>query len=145
MEDLIDSEKERDELKESKVCMVNMARKERETYTDPRLNHETCYMIEENLTPRKVLFRTKKKEVRLPLKGLSYRKTVKKYVTRYNAQDYEEKREDDKPILLEKRAHPGAFIIPCQVGKILKRKAICDLGSNINTMDLSTFQQIKGL
>ncbi|MCH95107.1 hypothetical protein A2U01_0016081, partial [Trifolium medium] len=37
---------------------------------------------------------------------------------------------------------PGTFTIPCTIGDIHVRRAICDLGANINLMPLSVFKKL---
>ena len=38
---------------------------------------------------------------------------------------------------------PGSFTIPCKVGNSIFKKALCDLGANINLMPLSIFKRLS--
>ena len=42
--------------------------------------------------------------------------------------------------LVQNKEDPGAFTIPCTVGSLHFRKALCDMGSSINLMPLSTYK-----
>ncbi|PHT32416.1 hypothetical protein CQW23_28753 [Capsicum baccatum] len=44
--------------------------------------------------------------------------------------------------LVQKKADPGAFTIPCTVGSMNLPKALCDLGSSINLMPLSVYRKL---
>ena len=44
--------------------------------------------------------------------------------------------------LVQKRADPGAFTIPCTVGSLDFAKALCDLGDSINLMPLAIYRQL---
>ncbi|PHT35976.1 hypothetical protein CQW23_23676 [Capsicum baccatum] len=44
--------------------------------------------------------------------------------------------------LVQKKADPGAFTIPCTVGSMNFAKALCDLGANINLMPLSVYRKL---
>jgi len=52
---------------------------------------------------------------------------------------------NEDTLLCEKQEDPRPFTVSSQIGHSLKRQALFDLGSSINTMDLLTFQRIKGL
>ena len=42
--------------------------------------------------------------------------------------------------LVQKKADPGAFTIPCTVGSLDFAKALCDLGASINLMPLAIYR-----
>ncbi|XP_060190996.1 uncharacterized protein LOC132620349 [Lycium barbarum] len=44
--------------------------------------------------------------------------------------------------LVHKKEDPGAFTIPCTIGKYKFAKALCDLGASINLMPLSIFNKL---
>ncbi|KAK4730078.1 hypothetical protein R3W88_023066 [Solanum pinnatisectum] len=44
--------------------------------------------------------------------------------------------------LVQKKEDPGAFTIPCTIGKMHFVKALCDLGTNINLMTLSIYKKL---
>ncbi|XP_060177999.1 uncharacterized protein LOC132607932 [Lycium barbarum] len=44
--------------------------------------------------------------------------------------------------LVQKKEDPGAFTIPCTVGKNKFAKALCDLGASINLMPLAIFNKM---
>ncbi|PHT54216.1 Lignin-forming anionic peroxidase [Capsicum baccatum] len=44
--------------------------------------------------------------------------------------------------LIQKKADPDAFTIPCTVGSINFAKALCDLGASINLMPLSVYRKL---
>ncbi|PHT32201.1 hypothetical protein CQW23_28538 [Capsicum baccatum] len=44
--------------------------------------------------------------------------------------------------LVQKKADPGAFTIPCTVGYLNFAKALCDLGASINLMPLSIYRKL---
>ncbi|MCI28191.1 hypothetical protein A2U01_0049391, partial [Trifolium medium] len=46
--------------------------------------------------------------------------------------------------LPQKQKDPGRFTIPCSIGNLHVRKALCDLGSSINLMPLSMMKRIPG-
>ena len=45
--------------------------------------------------------------------------------------------------LPEKMKDPGNFTIPCSIGKYEFKKALCDLGANINLMPLSVVRRLS--
>ena len=44
--------------------------------------------------------------------------------------------------LVQKKADPGSFTIPCTVGSLDFAKALCDLGASINLMPLAIYRQL---
>ncbi|KAK6115837.1 hypothetical protein DH2020_008106 [Rehmannia glutinosa] len=44
--------------------------------------------------------------------------------------------------LPQKLKDPGSFTIPCAIGDVFFKKALCDLGASINLMPLSIFRQL---
>ncbi|XP_059295428.1 uncharacterized protein LOC132048757 [Lycium ferocissimum] len=44
--------------------------------------------------------------------------------------------------LVQKKEDPGAFTIPCTIGKYKFAKALCDLGASINLMPLAIFNKL---
>ncbi|PHT34449.1 hypothetical protein CQW23_26249 [Capsicum baccatum] len=44
--------------------------------------------------------------------------------------------------LVQKKADPGAFTIPCTIGSLDFAKALCDLGASINLMPLSIYRKL---
>ncbi|PHT54166.1 Ubiquitin-NEDD8-like protein RUB1 [Capsicum baccatum] len=44
--------------------------------------------------------------------------------------------------LVQKKADPGAFTIPCIIGSLDFAKALCDLGASINLMPLSIYRKL---
>ncbi|PHT58202.1 hypothetical protein CQW23_00565 [Capsicum baccatum] len=44
--------------------------------------------------------------------------------------------------LVQKKANPGAFTIPCTVGSMNFAKALCNLGASINLMPLSIYKKL---
>ncbi|PHT39974.1 hypothetical protein CQW23_18828 [Capsicum baccatum] len=44
--------------------------------------------------------------------------------------------------LVQKKADPGAFTIPCTIGSMNIAKALCDLGASINLMPLSVYRKL---
>ena len=44
--------------------------------------------------------------------------------------------------LVQKKADPGAFTIPCTVGSLDIAKALCDLGVSINLMPLVIYREL---
>ncbi|PHT40145.1 hypothetical protein CQW23_18999 [Capsicum baccatum] len=44
--------------------------------------------------------------------------------------------------LVQKKADPGAFTIPCTIGSLDFAKAFCDLGASINLMPLSIYRKL---
>ncbi|PHT36653.1 RING-H2 finger protein ATL46 [Capsicum baccatum] len=44
--------------------------------------------------------------------------------------------------LVQKKADPGAFTIPCTIGSLDFSKALCDLGASINLMPLSIYKKL---
>ncbi|PHT24708.1 hypothetical protein CQW23_35611 [Capsicum baccatum] len=44
--------------------------------------------------------------------------------------------------LVQKKADPGAFTIPCTIGSLDFAKALCDLGASINLMTLSIYKKL---
>ncbi|PHT60107.1 hypothetical protein CQW23_02470 [Capsicum baccatum] len=44
--------------------------------------------------------------------------------------------------LVQKKADPGSFTIPCTVGSMNFAKALCDLGASINLMPLSVYRKL---
>jgi len=47
-----------------------------------------------------------------------------------------------KRSLVQKKEDPGAFTIPCTIGKMHFAKALCDLGASINLMPLSIYKKL---
>ena len=43
----------------------------------------------------------------------------------------------------KKLKDPGTFTIPCSIGTRYNGRALCDLGANINLMQLSVFKQLR--
>ena len=43
----------------------------------------------------------------------------------------------------QKLKDPGSFTIPCSIGNAVFEKALCDLGTNINSMPLSIFWKLE--
>ncbi|GAU31493.1 hypothetical protein TSUD_332680 [Trifolium subterraneum] len=46
--------------------------------------------------------------------------------------------------LPQKKKDPGSFTIPCSIGNLHVRRALCDLGASINLMPLSMMKRIPG-
>ena len=44
--------------------------------------------------------------------------------------------------IVQKKADPGAFTVPCTIGLLKFEKALCDLGASINLMPLSVFKKL---
>ncbi|PHT29980.1 hypothetical protein CQW23_30430 [Capsicum baccatum] len=44
--------------------------------------------------------------------------------------------------IVQKKADPGAFTIPCTIGSLDFAKALCDLGARINLMPLSIYKKL---
>ena len=48
----------------------------------------------------------------------------------------------DQLTLPQKKQDPGKFLIPCTIGTMTFKKALCDLGSSINLMPLSVMEKL---
>jgi hypothetical protein len=45
--------------------------------------------------------------------------------------------------LSKKLDDPGKFIVPCSIGNIQFKRALCDLGASVNLMSKSVFEKIR--
>ena len=65
-----------------------------------------------------------------------------------NEKETDKQKESDQPndnpleILPPKLSDPGAFSIPCSIGKVKIPTALCDLGASVSLMSKSVFDQL---
>jgi hypothetical protein len=77
-----------------------------------------------------------------------YAKFMKDLLTKKRAASYELKEDVHHcsaiatRSIVQKKADPGAFTIPCTVGSLDFAKALCDLGASINLMPLSIYKKL---